>query len=162
MTRIKEMMNKIHLPCWLKRLISQTEYASIKRAGILPRELKIKKLTKLTFPMAAARLINPEGMNGINRIEKISRLARLPRASTNAFNLGYFTSFCWAASLNPFRYNKNASPAPIASPRKESKVPFQKPKKRILAAVRKKLGRKPIKATSIPVTILINIAAFGY
>lgn len=52
--------------------------------------------------------------------------------------------------------------APMASPKNEMSVPFQKPKNKILAAVTKTLGTTPNKAIRMLIESEIKIAAFGY
>lgn len=56
----------------------------------------------------------------------------------------------------------NAIAAPIASPKNDRRVPFQKPKNKILAAVMKKLGTNPITAIRMLLQMLMASASWGY
>ena len=60
--------------------------------------------------------------------------------------------------LKPLRYNIKAMSAPIASPANEINVPCQKPKNKILAAVRNTLGNMPATAMMILKSKLNNKA----
>ena len=52
--------------------------------------------------------------------------------------------------------------APEASPKKETNIPFQKPKNKMLAAVIKKLGTTPSTAIIILIQMLITMAKSWY
>lgn len=119
-------------------------------------------MRKDTLPTAAAKVIKPDGTKGISLKEKMRKKACLFSAFISRFNAGYLCRLFWAIFLKPFLYNKNAMPAPIASPRNEIIVPLIKPKKRMLAAVINTLGTRPRTAMSILIQILIITASWGY
>ena len=60
--------NKI-FPCQPNCVAPYTEAASINNAGNLPRELPNKNTRNEILPMAAAKVIKPEGIYGMSRKE---------------------------------------------------------------------------------------------
>jgi hypothetical protein len=128
-------------------------------AGAFPIELASKKVIAETFPIAAAKVTSPDGTKGISLNDSISRNAVFPSESISVTSLGNFSSFVCAVFLKPFLYKKNATMAPSASPKKEMRVPSQKPKKIILAAVIKTLGTSPSTAIKILMARLMKTAS---
>lgn len=114
------------------------------------------------LPIAAANVIKPDGTNGNKRKESTSQKACLPSAFTSCCTFGKRSNPFCDVFLKPLRYNKNDTAAPKASPANEMAVPCQKPKNKMLAAVRKKLGTNPNTATTMLSSKLIIIAACEY
>jgi hypothetical protein len=112
--------------------------------------------------MAAVKVIMPDGTKGISLSEIIAIKASLPSACNSFATAGYLFVLLSTFFLNPALYNKKAINAPIASPVTEINVPFQKPKNKILAAVRKTLGKTPKTAINILKPMLNKNAYWGY
>ena len=114
------------------------------------------KVKALTLLIAAAKVINPEGIKGNNLPSKIKNPVFLPFPSTMSFN-NLFLSFIFSNPLlKPNLYIRKVMYPPITSPAKDIINPFIGPKKAIFAPVTKTDGTTPNKAI-----IILKISEIG-